>query len=780
MKNWIQLMIRFRLGVIIGVGFLTLLAMFQLKSLAIIIDSDDSLPQNNPYVVTSNIIEKTFGNKYAVVIGLTATEGSIYKASFLEKVERITKKLSQTPGVVRSNISSLSARKSKAITGNAEGMIVTPLMDRVPQSQQDMDRLRAAVLANPVYKNLLVSADEKTTQIVAEFKKVPGGFKTIDNAVNEIVDPERDSTVDISTGGLPIFLATLEKFSARMAFLFPLALLIIGIIHYEAFRTFQALVLPLVTALVAVIWALGILAFTGQPMDVFNASTPILILAIAAGHAVQILKRYYEEFSVLKRSSPDLPAREMSRQAVLISLSKVGPVMVVACAVAALGFFSLIIFDIKSIRTFGIFTGSGVIAALILELTLIPALRSVLPPPGDKEFRREKERSFWDSIVDKFYYLASEKRRQVYIVSAGLILLLSAGGYFLEINSAAKSYYSKSVRARSDDEKLNKSMAGTNTIFMLVDSGVQDGIKNPSVLAGMDKMQQFFEKESYVGKSISMVNFIKQMNQSMNEDKREMYSIPASQELVAQYLLLYSNSGEPGDFDSYVDNDYQKANLQVFMKTDSTKVIDDLAKRAQAYAQTVFPATVKTSIGGGATGGAALNEVMVREKILNILQIMGAVFLVSSLVFRSFTAGFLILVPLIAAVFVNFGVMGLLGIPLNISTALVSAMAVGIGADYGIYMSYRMREELRSNLNEKEAIEKSFKSAGKAALFVSSAVAGGFGVLMLSNGFMMHIWMGFLIALAMLVSSVAALTIFPSLILTLRPKFIFENKRSGK
>jgi hypothetical protein len=104
-------------------------------------------------------------------------------------------------------------------------------------------------------------------------------------------------------------------------------------------------------------------------------------------------------------------------------------------------------------------------------------------------------------------------------------------------------------------------------------------------------------------------------------------------------------------------------------------------------------------------------------------------------------------------------------------------MAVGIGADYGIYMSYRMREELKNSANESRAIEKSFKSAGKAAIFVSTAVAGGFGVLMLSFGFMIHIWMGFLIAMAMLVSSVTALTLFPSLIFTLRPKFIYGDKK---
>ncbi len=167
---------------------------------------------------------------------------------------------------------------------------------------------------------------------------------------------------------------------------------------------------------------------------------------------------------------------------------------------------------------------------------------------------------------------------------------------------------------------------------------------------------------------------------------------------------------------------------------------------------------------------------MIKEKILNILQIMGAVLIITTLAFRSLTAGLFILVPLVAAVFVNFGVMGLLGIPLQIATALVSAMAVGIGADYGIYMSFRMREELNASADEEAAIEKAFLSAGKAVLFVSTAVAGGFGVLMLSFGFMVHIWMGFLISIAMLVSSIATLTLFPALIFTFRPKFIFNGK----
>jgi uncharacterized protein len=777
MNTWIKAMVKYRRWVLAASIVATLGLVSQLKSLSIIIDPDNTLPQTHPYIVVGNEIEKVFGNKFTVVVGITAKESTVFQTDILKKVQRITAGILTAPGVVKSNVNSLAARKAKSITGTAEGMEVRQLMETVPETEAGLANLRAAVATNPVYDNLLISKDAKTAQVVAEFKRLPGGMKEVETSVRKIVEPELDDSVEINVAGQPIFLSQLERYSARMGFLFPIAVFIIGLIHYEAFRTLQALILPLITALVSVAWAVGFLALTGQPMDVFNASTPILILAIAAGHAVQILKRYYEEFAKLKTQKPQLSPVEANHQAVINSLTKVGPVMIVACTIAALGFFSLLVFEIKTIRTFGVFTGMGILSALVLELTLIPALRSMLPPPGEREYQREQAHSFWDNVIDRFYQLVTLRRKQLYITAAALLAILSLGGYWLRIDNSQKSYFGSTVRIRTDDDAVNARMAGTNTIYLLVDSGKEDGIKNPEILKAMEKVQDFLMQNEKVGKTVSLADFIKRMNKAMNADKNDFNVIPSSSDLVAQYLLLYSNSGDPTDFDSFVDYGYQRATVQAFLKTDSSAYIDGLIAQLRVYAASVFPPDTKLSIGGGSSGGVALNEVMIREKVLNIVQIMGAVFLVSSLVFRSILAGLLILTPLIAAVFVNFGIMGLLGIPLQIATALVSAMAVGIGADYGIYMSYRLKEELATGDDEEKAVARAFRSAGKAAIFVSTAVAGGFGVLMLSFGFMIHLWMGFLIGTAMLVSSVSALTLFPALIFSLRPKFIFGGRK---
>ena len=776
MTTWISLMIRYRWWVIGAVLAVTVGLISQIGHLQIIVSSDNFLPQSNHYIRTGKEIEDTFGHKYAVAIAVTATHGTIYQAPILEKIKRITARIANDPLVIKSSVTGLAARKVKGIEGNEEGMIVNALMDKVPQDQQGIDALKKAVASNPVYDDLLVSKDQRTTTIVADVKDTGKGMGVIDEAFRAAVAPERDASVDIAIAGQPIILAQLERFSARMGFFLPLALLIIGLIHYEAFRTFQAMLLPLVTAVIAVIWSLSSLAVLKKPMDVFNAATPILILAIAAGHAVQVLKRYYEEFSKLKASSPDKDPKELSRLAIVSAMIKIGPVMIVACTVAALGFFSLYIFEIKSVQTFGILTGIGVLSAMVLEFTLIPALRSALKPPTDKERRREQERTLWDRLLEGIYHLVLQRRWTITLITVAFLACVSLGGYLLKSESSTKQLFYGSHQIVKDDEKINARMAGSNTLYLLVDTGVDDGIKNPAVLQAIEKVQDHLAQDPLVGKTVSLADFIKRMNQAMNADKPSAYRIPASSNLVAQYLLLYSNSGDPGDFDSYVDYGYRKAVVQIFYKTDLTTSLAGIAKQTQDYAATVFPPGVTTRVGGGVIPTVALHEEMVRSKLLNILQILGCVFVLTSLVFRSLLAGLLILTPLVATVFANFGFMGLAGIPLSIPTALVSAMAVGIAADYAIYLAYRMREELRSDVPETEAIRRAFMSAGKATIFVSTAVAGGFGLLVTSWGFNVHLWMGLLIALAMIVSAYATLTVFASLLLTLRPKFIFNGK----
>ena len=789
MRSYVEFIVKFRWAVIALIAAATVFLHFKGSALTVIIDPNSIVPRSHPFVATTLKVEEVFGSRYVAVIGITPKSGDVFQPKVLEKVQRITNKLRETPRVVKTNLLSVAARRAKDISGTADGMEVKQMMSEVPTTPEQMTALKHALERNTAYLNSVVSKDWKTITVLAEvrdakpaeLKEGKGGFSYVQKKINEIVDAERDDSVDIAVTGYPAFLAMIEQYSGRMKWLLLAALVIIGIIHWEAFRTIQGLILPLVTPLVAVEWGKGFMGLANVPLDIFNMSTPILILAVGAGHAVQMLKRYYEEYNNIRAAQPALAPKQANRLAVIESVVKIGPVMLTAGLVAVCGFFSLYVFDIISIRVFGIFSGIGILSVLIVEMTLIPAVRSVLPPPGEKESRLEREERFWDRITG-FYAntMLGPNRGRIFMVAGALVLLALVGMSRLEVESALKKYFDPNLPLLQADAKLNDRMAGTNNIYVMIEGDKPDAIKDPAVLKAMDELQDFITKQPHIGKVMSIAEFIKRMNQSMNGDDPAYFKIPDKQTTIAEYLLMYSMSGEPGDFDSYVDYDYRLANMVVFTHSDSTLEMRKLWTSVQAFAAEKFPKNIKVNVGGSVAQSAAITEVIVKDKILNVMQIATVVFLIASLVFRSFVAGLLVITPLLLSVIVNMGLMGWLGMRLNVPTALTSALAIGIGADYAIYMLFRLREELAKGTEENEAFRNVLRTAGKACLFVASAVAGGYAVQAASRGYYPHTWNAVLIATAMLVSVTAALTVMPALVLKFRPRFIFNGAKNMK
>ena len=785
MRSYIQFIVRFRWAVLALVLLATVFLHFRGQTLTVIIDPNNIVPRSHPFVATTLKVEEVFGSRYVGVIGITPKEGDVFNPKVLEKVQHITAKLRETPRVVKANLLSVAARRAKDIRGTEEGMEVKQLMGEVPTTPEQMAMLKDALERNTAYMNSVVSQDFKTITILAEvrdatpaeMKEGKGGFTFVNNKILEIVDAERDDSVDIVVTGYPAFLSLLEQFSSRGGLLLLIAIAIIGVIHYEAFRTMQGLILPLVTPIVAVTWGKGFMGLANVPLDIFNMTTPILILAVGAGHAVQMLKRYYEEYNIL-RQDPQFTPKQANHQAVIESIVKIGPVMLTAGLVAAAGFLSLMIFDIVSIRVFGIFAGIGILSVLVIEMTFIPALRAVLPAPGEKEARMEREERFWDRMTN-FYAntLVGPNQNKIFLVAGVLIALSVVGITQLRIESALKKYFDPDLPLMVADNKLNERMAGTNNIYLLIEGDKADAIKDPAVLRAIDELQTYLTTRPHIGKVISIAEFIKRMNQSMNADKPEFFSIPEKQETIAEYLLLYSMSGEPGDFDPYVDYDYRMANMVVFTHSDSTADMHELWGEIQEFVKNKFPKNIKVNIGGSVAQSAAITDVIVKDKILNVIQIATVVLLATAFIFRSLIAGLLVVTPLLLSVLVNMGLMGLLGMRLNVPTALTSALAIGIGADYAIYMLFRLREEVAKGTDIEAAIRKVLNTAGKACLFVASAVAGGYAVQAGSRGYYPHTWTAILIGTAMLVSVTAALTVMPALVLKFRPSFIFKGVR---
>lgn len=775
-RPYAQWIISHRLVVAIVILGITAFLVTRLGSLQI--DSNPSLwaPQKHVYVETTNLLEEVFGGRNLTVIGIVPKQGDIYQPQVLAKIKRIQEGIEQLPLAVRHNILSFAARKIKQIKGGREGMEVRPMLETIPQTSAEMEKFKAAVASMPIYINALVSPDGKAAAVIADFKQDEStpNFIAMLEGMRKIVERERDDTVDIYLGGTPVIGEAADVQFMKMPMYFGAALLLIMLIQYWSFRSFQGMLLPMLTGILSVIWSLGLMGLLGVHMDPLNTTTPILVMAVAAGHAIQILKRYYEEYHRLR--STDMSAHDANRAAVVESMVRVGPVMVTAGLIAAITFFSLAGTGIPMVQHFGVFAGCGVLAAMVLEMSLIPALRATLRPPKKRETEREREAG----ILDKFLVGVANNLvggRAPWIVGGGLALLafVGAGMAFLRVDNNFKLYQKPTSELRVHDRVLNETFGGTNSIQFLIQTPAPDGIKDPKVLQGMEQLQAFLEGQPDVGKTQSLADLIKRMNQAMHADNKAFHTIPESRELVAQYLFLYSLSGDPQDFDSFVDNDYRRASVWAFLKNDSTTNADTISKNAQAIIAKSFPPAVTVQMGGSLPQLIALNDVIVQDKFRNMAQMALVVFLLGAIVFRSWVGGLFVVIPLVAVTIANFGLMGWLHTPLDITAMTTAAMAIGIGADYEIYLLFRFREELARNGNVLSATRRSMLTSGKAILFVAISIIGGYAVLQASD-FAFYNQLSNMVMATMAVSVFFALFFLRALMMIFKPRFIFGDQ----
>ncbi len=583
--------------------------------------------------------------------------------------------------------------------------------------------------------------------------------------IQDIIGTHMDDEHAFYLGGLPVVLTYFEADAFQMlTVLFPISVLIIGILHYLAFKTWQGLVIPLVTSILAVIWAMGIMGLTRTPLDPWNAMTPILILAIAAGHSVQILKRYYEEYEKLGDN----------KAAVIESTSKVGLAMITAGLIASASFASLITFQLKTFQAFGLFTAFGILSALFLELTFIPALRSVLKPSLKKKIKQRRP-DILDRFLSRLAHAINGNGRKKILIGGLLFFVISIfGASLLKVSNSNRSQFFDSTTLRQDEKVLNEKFGGTSTFYIMLEETRLGGLKEPAVVSAIDKLQRRLEEVQAVGKTESYVDYVKVMNQNINGGNPSFLRVPDKKDEISQYLFLYSISGNPADFARLMRPQQDQAVVWVFMRSDDTRLAEELIGIVDEAKNTDFNQLgINIGVAGSTPVVLALNKEMVRGKAQNMLQITAITFLMTSFFRRSFLGGLFVIIPLALSVLINFGVMGLTGIPLGIGTAAISAMAVGIGADYEIYLIFRLREEVQKGGNLDEAVRTTLLTSGKAIIFVALAVSCGYGLLAFT-GYYLHME-GILVPLAMLTSCLGALAILPSLVLVFRPKFVFGN-----
>lgn len=781
LRDYVRKVVAYPKAVIAAVTAITVALVVALLVLRIpfSIDLDAQIPPNHPMVLVSKRAEKLFGGKYTTIVGFylkDGAEGTIYTREMLSKVERITKEMEQFPGVKPGSVLSLTAKQIKDID-LSDGGAPKPLFTGIPQSAEEIEAFKARVKRNSTFTSLLVSDDGRSTAVFMDFADFSKGGQPheVYKKLEDIIEKEREgenANFEIVTAGSPSVMSWLRVYTQRVAVLLLVALAMIGYLHYRAFRTIQGMIVPLVTAVMGVLWALGLMAIIRAQMDPWNVMTPVLLLAIGAGHSVQILKRYYEEYNRIRAEFPDQTPEQHNTEAVIAATVKVGRVMLAAGTIASLSFFSLRLFDIPSIQSFGLCTGFGIVAALVVEMTFIPAMRVLMKPPSAKETEQEQSPEFFDIWLERFAEIVRQKKEgPVLWVFLGVLAVAGIGATRLDVGNSLGEQFFEANGPVHGFRLADSRMSGTRVIQVLLEGSQAGALKDPVVLAKMQELTEVIKQQPLpVGKVVSFVDVMQQLAAFAMEDPNA--KLPDSPEQVAQIWELFQPTDD--EISRMVDtkSDFQNGVITAYIKTDDFRLMKTMTVNVQSEADRLFAGTkVKATVGGGVTNAIALNETMVKAKTNNLLQICALVVIITAILMRSLSAGFLVLLPLATSALVNLGLMGWTGILLSMGTAAISAMAIGIGADYAVYFLFRVREEYQRSGDLREATASALLTSGKAIAYVATAVAGGYLCLALSM-FKVHVLLGGLVSLTMVTSSVATVVFLPAVILRFSPKFL--------
>ncbi len=766
--------IKYRALFIVAFIGISLFFLYIIRDIDFETNIDDFYPQRHPHVTVQNKLTDIFGGLNQVSIAISVKEGDILNPDTLHKVIGITNELYLMDGINAGRITSLSARKIKFIRANEEGFFVERVLRDVPKDELEMLSLRDRIVLSPNVYIRMVSKDFKSTLIQADFQRGVSS-RYIFNKLGEIKERESDKNTEIHIAGRPILEGWLDKYLPKMLKILILTLVVVSFILYLTFRSKRGVILPLLDSSMATLWGLGAMKLVGFRLDPTTILVPFLILSLGISHSIHFMKHYYEEMKDRQKTSP---------AAVKRTLEMLFVPGLTAVITDGFGFLSLILIPLGTIRSMALAAGFGIFSNFLTSFIFTPSLVSFMKHPKILEVRREEKHKIVDKLLARLVYISTHKMARIAVLAIFVVIILFSISGIKKIvigdNSSGSSHLSGRSEYNQAEKFINQNFGGTNSYYILVDGGREDSLIDSKALNKIDSLQQYLLKNvKQAGFAASITDYVKGLNFAMFSGERRHFVIPENNKTIAEYLFLYELSAFPGDFEPVVTSDYSKANIKVELKDHKSGTIADILSKTKEWIKnnTTKKDGIKFMLAGGDIGMlGAINDIISRSIIPNILFISTLIFIYIYFIFGSFSAGLLLLVPLLFSVLIVFGVFGLTGMSLTTETLSLAALSEGLGVNYGIYVLTRLYQEAKRHNQPtyKEALRATLVTSGKAVFFSGMIVSIGIFVWLFSD-IRLQARLGLTLGLTLIINMVASLVLLPVLISIFKPKFIFDK-----
>jgi predicted RND superfamily exporter protein len=794
---------------ILATGFLG----FGIKNVVI----DESLAayfhKDDPVKIAYDNFRSIFGGDEYVYIVYRAKDGDIFSRKSLIALKKLHNELANyrlnlEPGEpsaldhideVKSliNVKYMVSRENTLFSRNFIG-------DRLPVNNIQKENLRKKALNHPDYPQLYLSRNCEYGGIIirtdfnAESEKLFTALEDEDLFFDEsetleaVLDETREiGQTDIREYPLfmkeirailagPEYTAVLEFFPVGnpvlmdffttaviddMGRLMSLVLLLIIVMLWILFRSFSAVVWPVLIVLFTIIWVLGLVGWINIPMSAMLQVIIFLALSVGIADSVHILSGYL----FFRNINLD------HKQALRAVMKKSGLACLLTSLTTAVGLFSLVLVPLKPISLFGIFASVSVIFAFIFTIVLLPLMLDFWSPVSKKK-TIEKDH-FILKILKKIEGIGISNSYVVISIFLGAGIFLIFGLMQLKVDSNFVEIIKKGMPLRHAYAIVDNHMSGTGNMEIMVDFKKQDALKDPDVLFAMESLQQFMEKDerNRVVKTMSLVNVVKASFKALNDDNPDNYIIPSSPAVLKQVLFLFENAN-PKDRTRLVSDDYSRARIGLNSINVGSIEALQIMENIQGFIDKRFEKLKQTypELNVTLTGSMALLAIMLDYIAWAQIKSFGLALVVISIilfiVFGSSKAGLVALAPNLFPILTTFGLMGYFKIPLDADTLLVAPIIIGLAVDDTIHFLTHFRIEMEKSKDIAIAVVKSIREAGQAIVFTSLILSAGFLVFILSfhNG-LSHF--GIFASIAIMTALICDLFLLPALCKVLNVNF---------
>ena len=594
----------------------------------------------------------------------------------------------------------------------------------------------------------------------------------------------------------------------QAAFLLVGMVAIINLLLWSLFRSASAVVLPQLAIGLSILFVIGSLSWLNLASTTLIALTVMLIIAVGVADCVHVMSSYL----FFRRDGKE------HDEALSKAYGKTGVPILLTTITTMAGMSSLAVTGMPMFVQFGFSSAAGVFFAFLYTIYLLPVLLNYWHPMQIKKIEaisvsrktgirsivsllKSKMLSFLCFFVNPIAKLSKRMglnwllgaewlqpllnripafverfRYSIAIIFVSVFVICLYGATQVKIDSNLVELYSDDVPIGQAYEIVDEHMMGTGNMEIVVDTAISDGIMDPDVLNAMNRLQNTIEENysEFIIRTNSLADLVIDTHAIM-QDSEDYRNIPDSQIAVSQLLYLF-NSSNPEERRALVSDDYSKSHISVQLKNAGSNEYKEFFKDIQRDINKEFNGlkdrypNIKVQITGSFALMMRLADDISKNQFKSLAIAAVVISLLLMITLGSFQAGVMSIIPNLIPASLAFGLMGLLGVPLDTDTLMIAPLIIGIAVDDTIHFISHYRMSLAQNHNMKLALVETIKEVGQAVTFTTLILGCGFLMLTFSD-YLGLAKIGTFGSLAIFVALLCDLLFFPALIMIFKPKF---------